>query len=289
MFGYVNVDKPNMLIKDFTEYKAYYCGLCKTIGKRYSQLSRLTVNFDITFLTILAHNYRKVLPTFKHEHCLIHPVGKKFMIAANDKVQEIVADLNLILGYHKALDDVIDGGGLKHKSVKSYLKSKYLRAAKKFPEVASSVEKHYNDLRLLEKNKETSLDKLADPFALLLTDICIAAAGKSDDNLENLCYNLGRWIYIIDAYDDLLNDLEANKFNPLNPSGEKIDETRAQEIYETVHQNLFSAIDNMRVSYDSMDITIAEGPLSNIIYCGLYTRSSAVLENRGKKCQRTLL
>ncbi|MDR0696083.1 MAG: DUF5685 family protein [Christensenellaceae bacterium] len=289
MFGYVNVDKPNMLIKDFTEYKAYYCGLCKTLGRRYSQLTRITVNFDITFLTILAHNYRNIPATFDNDRCVIHPVGKKFVIANNDPVQEIVADLNIILGYHKALDDVLDGGNIKYKAVKYYLKRKFLNASKKFPEVAKSVETHYENLRNLEKNKETSLEKLADPFAKLLMDVCIAAAGRTDENLENLSYNLGKWIYVIDAYDDLLDDLESNKFNPLNPAGQPIDETKSQSIYEITRDTLFNAISCIREAYDGMNITISEGPLSNIIYCGLYSKSNAVLNNRGGKGKRTLL
>ncbi|MDR2267160.1 MAG: DUF5685 family protein [Christensenellaceae bacterium] len=289
MFGYVKADKPNMLIKDHTEYRAYYCGLCKTLGRRYSQLTRISINYDITFLTLLAHNYRKIETKFSEGRCIIHMLSRKFLIADNDLAQEIVADLNIILGYHKALDDVLDGGNVAHRAVLAFLKRKYKKAAAKFPDVAQSTAKHYEQLRCLEKSGETSLDKLSDPFAKMLTEICIVATGKTDDFLEELCYNLGKWIYIIDAYDDLMSDYENNKFNPLNPMHLEISDELANTIYETAKFNLLLAVKNIRDAYDAMDISISEGPLSNVIYCGLRAKTNAVLEKRGTKCHRTLL
>ena len=58
MFGYVVPDKPNMFIKDFTMYRAFYCGLCKTIGKKCSQSMRFFTNYDMTFFAALLHAVR---------------------------------------------------------------------------------------------------------------------------------------------------------------------------------------------------------------------------------------
>ena len=55
MFGYVLPDKPNMFMKDYAEYRAFYCGLCKSIGKKCSEVMRFTTNYDITFLNVLYH------------------------------------------------------------------------------------------------------------------------------------------------------------------------------------------------------------------------------------------
>ena len=56
MFGYVKTDLPNMYVKDVILYKAMYCGLCKGIGKTCGQKSRLLLNYDLTFLSVFAHN-----------------------------------------------------------------------------------------------------------------------------------------------------------------------------------------------------------------------------------------
>ena len=77
MFGYVIPDKPNMLVKDLSEYRAYYCGLCKAIGKSYSEKARLLTNYDCTFLAAFLHNLYVEMPKFNDEVCILNPVKKK--------------------------------------------------------------------------------------------------------------------------------------------------------------------------------------------------------------------
>jgi len=288
VFGYVVADKPNMLMKDYAAYRAYYCGLCKTLGLSYTPVTRFTVNYDIAFLTLLAHNYRKVTPEFKDERCIAHPVGKRFPVVQNNPVQKDVADINIILGYYKSQDDVLDGGSGKHRAARAFLKNKYKRAAKRFPALAKSVGENYAKLNALEKEREENLDKLANCFANIMVDVGRAAANNADELLDSLCYNLGRWIYIIDAYDDLKRDIKEKKFNPLIPSG-KFDESGEQAIYEKVKFNLQHAVGEIIAAYDAMDITVSEGAISNIIYCGLKARTNLILERRGAICKKTLL
>lgn len=278
-----------MLIKDYAEYRSYYCGLCKTLGKRYSQLLRLTVNYDITFLTLLAHNYRNEKPAFKMSRCILHPIGRKFSIVITNPTQELIADYNIILGYYKLYDDVLDGGKIKHKVALAALKPKFKKASKRYPGVSRCVKNHYEDLRKLEKAGEIGIERLSDCFAKTLVDIGESIAGKIDTNLEKLCYYLGKWIYVIDAYDDLLKDLEEKSFNPLNPTGLEISKEMSDQINTTARDILLDCIKNIRDAYDAMDIVISEGPLSNVIYCGLRAKTDAVLKRRGEKCKKTLL
>ena len=65
MFGYVIIDKPNILIKDYQTYRSYYCGLCKSIGKTNGNLMRFTLNYDIVMLALLAFNYEECETVFK--------------------------------------------------------------------------------------------------------------------------------------------------------------------------------------------------------------------------------
>lgn len=288
MFGYVNADKPNMLMKDYAAYRAFYCGLCKTLGRRFSQLTRFTVNYDIAFLTLLAHNYRKIQPEFKEERCIAHPVGKKFPVVQDNEAQRTVADINIILAYYKIKDDINDGGGVKYGALKAFVNNKFKKCYQNYPELCKSVGNHYERLNVLEKAGEKNIDKLADCFAGMMVDVGRAAAGKNDDNLDALCYNLGRWIYFIDAVDDLKKDAEEGKFNPFL-AGAALDKENEDAIYEKAAFNLKTAVAEIRRAYDKMDISVAEGPLSNIIYCGLRQRTEMILNNRGAQCKRTRL
>ena len=288
MFGYVNADKPNMLIKDYAVYRAYYCGLCKSIGRKNPPLMRFTINYDITFLTMLAHNYNKVEPKFKKALCIAHPVGKPFSVVVNDPVQECVVDINTILGYYKAYDDIADRGSLKHLIAKWYIKGQYNRASKRYPELDKALQECFKELYALEKAGSKDIDATAKTSGDMLVAVAKACCPTYDDLLITLADNLGRWIYLIDAYDDLLKDIKKDNYNPLKPDGELTDEV-IQKTQTVVREKLYGYLGEIKRAYDQMDITITEGPLSNVVYVGLRTRTEEVLNTRGMKCKKTLL
>lgn len=287
MFGYITVDKPNMLFKDYAEYRAYYCGLCKSISKANPQLMRLTVNYDIVLLSLLAHNYAKLQPDAEMGRCIIHPVGKKFLILNHNEIQEKIVDINTILGYYKLEDDLIDEGKVRSKVAKSYIKRKYKRAAKRLPDFAEKMGKVFADFASLQRNKahlSEFIEKSAEMLVLLGKESC----KNYDAPLVEFCENLGRWIYLIDAYDDMWKDHDAKVFNPLI-FGKELTTELVEEITIMVEANLKDYIKIMIDNYDIMDISISEGPLSNIIYLGLKAATDRVLANRGKKSKITLL
>lgn len=276
-----------MLIKDYAEYRAYYCGLCKSIGEINPQLMRLTVNYDIVMLSILAHNYAKIKPEAGMGRCVIHPIGKKFAILKHDQVQEKIVDINTILGYYKLKDDISDENSGKKKIAKDYIKGKYKKAAKRIPGFDSIISKIYEDFDIIQKNKG-NLSELIEKSAEMLSEVGKEACPGYDDSLDVFCRNLGRWIYLIDAYDDLWKDYKSNSYNPLI-MGKELTEEIVEDLTTMVRANLNDYIRKIRDSYDTMDITISEGPLSNVIYLGLQARTDQVLENRGNKCKKTLL
>ena len=62
MFGYVLPDKPNMFVRDYTLFRAYYCGLCHAMKKEAGQISRLSVNYDAAFISLLFSDIRGEKP-----------------------------------------------------------------------------------------------------------------------------------------------------------------------------------------------------------------------------------
>lgn len=77
MFGYVTPCKMELKIKEYEKFRAYYCGLCKTIKKRLWWIARITINYDMTFLGILLDSLEDNKNTFTKVHCIIHPIKKK--------------------------------------------------------------------------------------------------------------------------------------------------------------------------------------------------------------------
>lgn len=287
MFGYVSVDKPNIRMKDFALYRAHYCGLCKSIGKKTcSQCMRFTVNYDIAFLSLVAHNYAKLTPAIKEERCIAHPLGRKFPVVQNNRVQEKIVDVNTVLGYYKVNDDVLDGGGLKYRLARAFLRPKFRKAEARTGELSKAVAEHYRALRKLEEGRCQNVDLLAETFAGTMVAIARETLDRCDGIAEEMFFHLGKWIYMIDAYDDLERDRKQQKFNPyLLAEAERGKESVA----ETARFAMLEEIDKIVKAYDGMDITVSEGPLSNIIYLGLRQRTETVLDRRDQKCRRTLL
>lgn len=285
MFGYVVIDKPNILIKDYQTYRAYYCGLCKAIGKQNGQGMRLTLNYDIVFLALLAYNYENKDPVFKKGRCPVHPV-RKIEYVDDREIFGKIADVNAILGYYKTLDDVVDEG--KHRVISSIVKGYYKKAEKRLPTFAESVKKGYEEIREKEKKRE-SADRIAETFGSMLMKAADAVTDKSDALLRKLLFYIGKWIYTIDAVDDLKKDAENHNFNPFLRENQSYDDTLYDKIDGEARAILFDCIDNIRSAYDEMKIVVSEGALSNVVYLGLKTRTEQILQSRGEKCRKIRL
>ncbi|MEG2353511.1 MAG: DUF5685 family protein [Clostridium sp.] len=220
MFGYVTPCKMELKVKDYEKFKAYYCGLCKSIKKNFGNIPRFALNFDITFLAILLDSLSEDRNTFTKEICMVHPLKKKLTIINNEALN-YSAFCNVLLAYYKLLDDVQDDNDIKGK-IGSKILDKYIRGNDNDLEfVRLGVKTRLEDLQLIEVSPCTyNLDELSHPFADL-TGFLISSYYKDKsfkDTLYWLGYNLGKWIYIIDAYDDLEKDMAKSKFNAINES-----------------------------------------------------------------------
>lgn len=223
MFGYVMPCKPELKIKDYEKFKSYYCGLCLSIKKNYGNLPRLVLNYDMTFLSVLLDSISDQKCKVHLGRCLAHPMKKKYFIIENPAI-DYAAFCNISLTYYKLLDDVYDENSKTSKIKSILLKPYFNKFPEKFKDSAEYIKKSLLELHKLEKKiSELTIDELSHPFADL-TGFIISRYSE-DENLNNVLYsigyNLGKWIYIIDAYDDLKDDMEKIKFNALNVSMNK--------------------------------------------------------------------
>ena len=200
-------------MKDDTLYKALYCGVCRSIGGTCGQTARLTLTYDIAFLSAITHNIVGKDVVIKKSHCVIHPITKR-PIAGRTEISDMLADVNVILAYHKLLDDVYDSGKGRLKS--AFLKGAYKKACKRYPKVDDIVKTNYKTLFDLEKKENDSIDMACDPFATMLAELSDFVLGdKKTEYTSRLFYYLGKWIYLIDALDDYDKDVKKNAYNVL--------------------------------------------------------------------------
>ncbi len=227
MFGYVRPYKSEMLVKEYEQYKAIYCELCRRLGKSYGILSRFALSYDCTFYAILALCVSQSQVSLQTGKCVMNPLKKCSYLPAKGEEYEKAAALCVILTYYKLKDDAEDGGrlsALRAKLLLALVSPKAKKAGKRYPFLEKIVGEAMEDQAQAQK-EEGGVDRCAHPTAqmlsLLFRELPGCGAGEAAA-LERFGYFLGRWIYLMDAADDLEEDLKTGSFNPfLNRLGFK--------------------------------------------------------------------
>lgn len=284
MFGYVRPLVPELKVRELEDYKAVYCGLCRTMGKRYGLIARFALNYDFTFLAMVLA-YQADPCSFSLCRCPAHPL-KKRKTCLQMPALDVAADESLILSYQKLRDDVADNGffrGLGARVAAWLLKPAYRKAAKAQPEFDRVVTACLKDLQKLEEERAQSLDRPADAFARVLQ----AAAPDTGDKARNramsqMLYHVGRWIYLVDAWDDLDEDRKKREYNPVDARYEGA----AQEHIQDLRTTLLHSRNLATGAYELAKAERWDAILSNILYEGLPAVEELVLTGHWQKNQK---
>ena len=223
MFGYVTPLKGELKIKDFAKFRSYYCGVCIAIKKRYGELPRLMLNYDMAFLSLMIDSLSNEELVAVSERCIAHPIEKKPILLNNSAIN-YAADMNFILYYYKVKDDIIDDKDIKSKFLELSLRPYFKKTSNEINFISNIIKEDLKELNKFEKNLNfTSIDEISHPFSDIVGNIIKLYPDRLEndsldlrEDLYNLGYTLGKWIYLIDALDDLKDDIKNNKFNPLN-------------------------------------------------------------------------
>lgn len=288
MFGYIQPDKPELKIREFEVYRAYYCAICKSIGKRSGQLQRLTLNFDFAFLAVLLSSLDSNPTALKRERCIVHPLKKRAVVETDGIAAAYAADMNLLLAYYSFGDTVRDDRALLPAAAARLLRKSVKKIKKRYPEKCAIIEEKLLMLDKLENDKCASMDKAAEPFAGLMEEIFSFEASFISDNERKILrwagYNIGKWIYLIDAVDDLEKDIKKKHYNPLiyqfEYDGEETEVFR-KKISERVKFNLTQTLSQVSASLELLDIKKNRGIVENIIYGGLLGKTDSIIEGTG--------
>lgn len=283
MFGYILPEKPEMKIKEFELFRAYYCGVCKSIGKRYGQLKRLLLNYDSTFLAVLISSVAGEQPNVAKERCIAHPVVKRHIVKSSGII-DYASDINILLAYYNLEDNRRDAGSLTSGAALLLLKRAQRKLRRKYPDKCDIIESRLDELHRLESEGCSSMDMAAEPFAKLMEEVTaygpLCNEEKSSEVLRWIGYNLGKWIYILDAFDDIEKDVKEKNYNPLvnqyKYANEDIIEFK-KGIRERVEFNLTYSLNQIARAYDLLEVKMNQGILENIIYMGMLRKTENIL------------
>ncbi len=219
MFGYVRPYHSQLLVQEYQQYKAVYCQLCRCLGEEYGWLARFSLSYDCTFYAMLSLSVSGARLQESKGLCAMNPLKRCIYLRADGESYQKASALTVLLTYHKLRDDVQDDGfwkSLGKRLLLPFAARKARKAAGRYPFLARAAEKAMAGQREAEQS-QAGLDPCAEPTARLLADVFQELAGCDKGQatvLERFGYFLGRWVYLMDAADDLQEDLRTGAFNP---------------------------------------------------------------------------
>ena len=277
MFGYLQIHKDELKVKEYEAYKSVYCGLCKQLGKDYCFLTRLILSYDCTFYSILLMSLKRTCTGFSDGRCRFNPLKKcKFSKCRDDALSKASA-LSVISAYYKILDDISDSGFFKKTAcriIKPIFHHWQKKASKRYPEIEKAVSEMMQNQCEAEKDPYITIDKAAHPTAKMLSELL---AHEAEDEvqervLREFGYHIGRWVYLIDAADDYEKDKKHKTFNPFITS----DIIDKNYIGSVLSQSLARAYD----AYNLLDIIDFKPIIENTLIYGLPNKQNAVLNSQ---------
>ncbi|MBP3495579.1 MAG: hypothetical protein J6K52_05160 [Clostridia bacterium] len=271
MFGYIKPNISELKVRDNELYKAAYCGLCRTMGKTTGRFSKMTLSYDFAFLALLRMAITGEKGVVKMRRCIAHPIKKVPMLEINESLK-FGAKASVILTRLKLRDNINDSRGFaRFKAKMASLVSIFLKKTdKELIPLEQKISGYIDELSELEGENTDSIDRVADTFGKLLGTLAeYGIDGEIKETVYNIGYHLGKWIYVIDACDDMKDDARTGSFNALiNAYGKELAESQK----EMIKCALYMELNAMSQCVEKLDFSKArdiEGIIKNIVYLGM--------------------
>ncbi len=276
MFGYVNINRGELKVREYELYRSYYCGLCRKLREKYGFLGQLTLSYDMTFLVILLSALYESAQERGKTFCALHP-GRKQPVVRTDYT-EYGADMTILLTYHHFMDDWQDEKSLSHLTGARLLKRHYKKLQKQYPRQCRAVEKAILGLRRAERTNCPDLDKAAGYTGAMLQELFVPEPDVWQEQLRAMGMAMGEFLYLMDAYEDLEEDLKKGRYNPLARLSKEPD------YEETCEEMMRVLMASAAAAFEKLPVLKNAELLRNIIYAGVWTKYDRIrLKKSGKK------
>lgn len=194
MFGYVTVCEPELKVKDLKKYRAYYCGLCRTLKEDYGFMGQMTLTYDMTFAVILLSSLYETIAKHEEHRCKVHPVKRQHML--RNEITSYAAAMNVLLAYYHMEDDWQDDHKVSSLMTKSLIQGKAKKIIEKYPRQSEIIRKSLEELGECEHENSMDIDRAAGCFGRLGGAFCLEGGYLGEDAQKDGFY-LGKFIYLV--------------------------------------------------------------------------------------------
>ena len=274
MFGYIMTDRKELKGKDLDTYRAFYCGVCRDLKAAGKERARLTLTYDMVFLAVLLTGLYEAPGQTEEVFCGLHPLKKQAVI--RNSYTAYAADMNLLLSYHNLEDDWLDDRNALSLAASRLLRREYLKSAAEYPRQVKAIRRYLRDLHRAEEEKNPSIDCAASLTGYLLGEIFVFQEDCWQQELRSMGLYLGRFIYLMDAWEDKERDRKSGDYNPFLLQKEAFTEDEAFRILAEAAASAARAFEKLPI-LEHVDI------LRNIMYSGIWVRYRAEKADKEKK------
>lgn len=278
MFGYISINKAEMKFKDFDVYHSFYCGFCRALKGKYGRRGQLTLSYDMTFLLLLLTGLYEPVNEERGIRCINHPVHKQ--LVRTNEFSGYAADMNMLLSYYKCKDDWQDDKKYSRKVYARLLESRVRTISEKYPQTAAVLAENLAALGAGERANEQDLDQMAGYFGQIMGRIFVYREDEWQDSLWRIGFYLGKFIYLMDAYEDIEEDIQKKRYNPL------ISRSETPGFDEECRQILTLMMAECSKAFEKLPILEYTDILRNILYSGVWCRFEQVRAKRSEEKEK---
>ncbi len=276
MFGFVLANFKELTQAQKARYNAVYCGICRQIRDRSSQLSRLGLSYDMAFLALLLMSLYEPEETGGNRACALHPLKPKSWVD-NEYVQ-YAADMNVALSYFNAADDWQDEKRLSAKWLGNVFGKGYERILERYPRQCGAIERCIDRLHTLEWENCSNADEPANCFGELMGELLVFREDLWASTLRKMGMALGRFIYLADAAVDYRRDRRKKRYNPFLAMA-------TGEDWQRWESYLVLAMGRCTEEFERLPLVQDKPLLDNILYSGVWCSFRGKKKKQGEEGQ----
>ena len=266
MFGYINVNRKELSEENKKIYQSYYCGLCQSLHASCGKKGQMLLNYDMTFLVVLLTGLYELQNKEKAFTCMMHPTKKQK--AFENEVSDYCAAMNVMLAYHNLMDDWKDEKNRPKKTLANMIRKDYDKFATIYPRQTKALENYMKRLAEYEALNETNIDLVAGLTGEMLGEIFAWKEDEWYEELKTLGFYMGKFIYLMDAYEDIDKDEKALKYNPLC----QLRKDNPKDFETLCRLMMTSMISECAKSFERLPILQHADILRNILYSGVWSK-----------------
>ena len=263
MFGYVNANWKELTQEQQERYGAVYCGICRSIQQRANNLARVTLRYDMAFLALLHMSLYEPEEAAGKDRCALHVLRPRAWVA--NPCVDYAADMNVALAYYKALDDKLDENKTSAKLLLRSLEPHLAAIRERWPRQCDAMASCMAELSRLEAQGCSNPDLGASSFGHLMGELMVLREDHWQQELRDLGFSLGRFIYLADAMLDYDRDKRKKQYNPFLAMGQEKDPQKWE-------QYLVLAMARCTESYEKLPLVQDKPLLDNILYSGVWVQ-----------------